>query len=267
MLRYVRLPDGVGEILALLQRGLAETLGDKLVGLYLRGSLAMGDFDPDTSDVDFLAITREPVAGEDFRRLVRMHRGIAATGTRYAHHLEGAYMDERAARIFDADNRRHPEILAGKDLLWSELRDNWVLERWVVRERGIALIGPPARSLIAPVSTDELGAAVRSEIARRVEDWASDEAEPPHWLRARFMQAFETETMCRALYTLRFGELCSKPAAVRWACEVLPPPWREFIAELQLVRADQTNDPAYIDPLRALVRWCADEGVAWAAET
>ena len=30
-------------------------LGSELIGFYLDGSLALGDFDPETSDVDFIA--------------------------------------------------------------------------------------------------------------------------------------------------------------------------------------------------------------------
>ena len=38
--------------------GVKETLGEQMVGLYLYGSLASGDFDPQTSDIDFLVVTR-----------------------------------------------------------------------------------------------------------------------------------------------------------------------------------------------------------------
>ena len=46
----------VDEILAAIVAGIQAALGDNLVGVYLRGSLATGDF-IDTSDVDFLVAT------------------------------------------------------------------------------------------------------------------------------------------------------------------------------------------------------------------
>jgi predicted nucleotidyltransferase len=32
-------------------------LRDRFIGLYLGGSLALGDFDPQRSDIDFVAVT------------------------------------------------------------------------------------------------------------------------------------------------------------------------------------------------------------------
>lgn len=46
----------VTEILNTLLASLQDSLGENLVGLYLRGSLALGDFIPETSDLDVLAI-------------------------------------------------------------------------------------------------------------------------------------------------------------------------------------------------------------------
>lgn len=61
-------PD-VQEIIETLVRQIKSVLADNLEGLYLKGSLALGDFNPETSDVDLLVIT-----GACFRR------GFHATG-------------------------------------------------------------------------------------------------------------------------------------------------------------------------------------------
>src|SRR3712207_6291017 len=42
-------------------------LGDNLVGVYLHGSLAMGCFNPQTSDLDVLVVTRERMASSQRR--------------------------------------------------------------------------------------------------------------------------------------------------------------------------------------------------------
>jgi hypothetical protein len=58
--------------------------------------------------------------------------------------------------------------------------------------------------------------------------WAGGD-EPPAWMDTRYYQAFEIETICRALYTLEFGELPTKPQAVSWALEALAEPWRILV--------------------------------------
>jgi hypothetical protein len=55
------LPNPVTEMLQTLLLGIQEAIGDELVGVYLRGSLALGDFYSVTSDLDFLAVTKRPI--------------------------------------------------------------------------------------------------------------------------------------------------------------------------------------------------------------
>ena len=63
--------EDVNEVLALLLARQRAILGEGLVGLYLYGSLATGDFDRESSDIDFVAAT----AGELARR-VSEARGV-----------------------------------------------------------------------------------------------------------------------------------------------------------------------------------------------
>ena len=44
-------------------------LNEELIGFYLDGSLALGDFDPATSDVDFIAAVARPLAPATFDAL------------------------------------------------------------------------------------------------------------------------------------------------------------------------------------------------------
>jgi predicted nucleotidyltransferase len=258
-----QVPDEVAEVVGALQEGLGRALGGELVGLYLRGSVAMGDFDPVTSDVDFLTVVETTVSAAMFGELRAVHSGLAELPNRYAHHLEGAYIDRKSVRRFEAGERKHPEILAGKELEWAELRDNWVLERWVVRERGIVLSGPDPATVIEPITVEDLRRAATSELARRVVHWAAQDSEIPGWLRARFMQAFEVETVCRALYTVRFGELCSKPVAVSWALGALPERWRQLVERSQGLRADHTEDATGVRDVKGFARWAAGKGAEW----
>ena len=48
----------INGILDELLSGVKTVLGSRLVGLYIHGSLASGEFNPQTSDIDFLVVTR-----------------------------------------------------------------------------------------------------------------------------------------------------------------------------------------------------------------
>ena len=64
----------------------------------------------------------------------------------------------------------------------------------------------------------------------------------PEWLRTREYQAFAILTMCRALFTLAYGAVVSKPAAAAWAQHALPPPWLDLIAKALVWRHDKRPD-------------------------
>jgi hypothetical protein len=249
-------------MLANLVEGVEATLRDNLVGVYLRGSLALGDFNPETSDIDFLAVTRQPLSAAEFDALAQMHARLAEMPNPFSDRLEGSYIDQTALKQFLPHERRHPTIGPDWPFCWGDHRDNWILERWIVREKGILVSRPTPmtpvcpKALISPISPEALKQAVRAELAARLRDWAGGAASPD-WLLPRYYQAFEIETMCRALYTLQHGALPSKPCAVAWALGVLPEPWRDLVSRSQQWRLDKTHDSRTITEVKGFVRWAA----------
>ena len=47
-----------------------DVLGEKLVGLYLHGSLAFGCFEWSRSDIDFIAVVREELSPEEKHAII-----------------------------------------------------------------------------------------------------------------------------------------------------------------------------------------------------
>jgi len=238
-----------------------EALRKNLLGFYLRGSLALGDFNPETSDVDVLVVTKRPVSKAQFAALNTLHKRVPAGENQYGVHYEVSYVDRASIKRFEPGERRHPTV--GSDWAFGrhEHRDNFVIERWMVRERGVALIGPGPKTLIDRISPDELRDAARNELQSRVDDWArewSDGENPAPWLGKRYYQAFEIETVCRALYTVETGELPTKPQAVAWALVTMPEPWHSLVQWSQVHRADKTPDAFSIPDIIRFVRWAAE---------
>lgn len=245
--------DAAGILEALLAN-LQEALGPSLVGLYLRGSLALGDFVPATSDLDVLGVTEAPVTPAEFATLADLHARLAARANPYARRLEIAYLDRASLGRYQP-GQRHPTLGQGEALAWSEHGQNWVLERWTVREHGVTLLGPDPRVLIDPIAPEALRAAVRV----RLQDWLdwADQPDDPDWQLPRSHKAYVVATMCRALYTLSHSALCTKAQAVSWALAAFPEPWRPTVERSQAWLNDHTLDPDLNPEVRRLVRWAA----------
>lgn len=251
------LPLDVTALLDALLAGIHNTLGPDLVGVYLRGSLALGDFIPATSDIDVLAVTEWPVTAAEFTALAATHADLAASPSPYATRLEIAYIDRAALKHF-APGQRHPTLGQGEALAWSEHRDNWVFERWTVRESGVTLFGPAPHTLIDPIGPEDLRLAARS----RLRDWAdwADQPDAPDFLLPCSHKAYVVETMCRALYTVACSKLASKSRAVAWAAATLPEPWPSLVERSQTWRTDRTLDPATVPDVLRFVHWALSDG-------
>lgn len=117
------------------------TLGNKLVGLYIFGSLVVGDFDYASSDIDLLAATSTDLDEEEVERLERMHKEIALQEKMWDDRLEVAYIFTEALRRYRSDYR-HPLISPGEPFHVTEASANWIINRYVLRKKCI----PPAQS-------------------------------------------------------------------------------------------------------------------------
>jgi hypothetical protein len=220
-----------GMLLAMLTQ-IQAVLGQQFIGFYLYGSLSLGDFDPSSSDIDFIIVTTEKLSEEVLAQVRDMHAAIASSGHPYAHRLKGSYIPREALRRYDPNNAHHPTIGTDWPFQIGQHDSNWVIEYSIVREHGIVVWGPPPHTLIDAISSQNLREAVCHQLRHVWQSRIDDRA----WLRPQNYQAFAILTLCRALYTLHHAIPVSKPQAAAWAQEVYPQ-WRPSIERALAWRA------------------------------
>lgn len=265
-------PDvDVNTLLRVLRDEVMRILGPTLVGMYLSGSLALGNLTAG-SDVDVVVATEAELSDTTFAALRTMHDRLSATGRRWADQLEMVYIPVAALRRHDPARATHPYLGRGpgEHLRVITLHTDWVVHRVVLRDRGIILAGPPPTTLIAPISVDELRAA-QVELMRFW--WApmAGVGAEADFLRQRGHQSLAVLTMCRMLYTLRTGEITSKSAAACWGQANLASCWWGLIERADAWRTDHAPDDSVLAPedeiraTQALIRQVAAECEAWAS--
>jgi predicted nucleotidyltransferase len=208
-------------------------LGGKLVGLYLYGSLAAGDFDRGSSDIDLLAVTSSDVEEGEFERLREMQDGFVGEHAEWDDRLEIAYLSAEALRTFRERASRAAVVSPGEPFHFRESEPHWLIDWRTAREKGVTLFGPPPSTFIGPVSREEFLRAVREQ-AERWRGWSEGETD-------RAGQAYAILTLCRALHAHETGEQASKPRAARWAQERLPR-WAPLIEDALAWRAAWRDD-------------------------
>ncbi len=250
-------PAEVSALIEALLDGVRDALGENFVGFYLSGSLALGGFDPETSDVDVLVVTGRPVSEAEFAALKALHESLPAEGNEFSLDYDVYYVDRETIRRF-AEGQRHVKVGTGEPFSWRQNRANWALERWIVRERGVTVSGPDPKTLIDPVSPADLRSAASAELRARLQHWA-DGTWPREELAHLGAQAFEIETVCRASFTVEFGEVSSKRTAVAWALASLPERWGELIEWSQAHTRDLARDESKIPDVLEFLRRAAEE--------
>jgi len=218
-------PD-VNEVLNLLLANVKEILGSQFVGMYLYGSLASGDFNPETSDIDFLVVTTDILSDGTISELEAMHKQAWATSLKRAGELEGSYVHKQLIRRHDPNGHPCPTVNEGKFFV-DQRGSDWIIQRHVIREYGVVIEGPDPKTLIDFVTSED----IRSSIMGVLHEWWFPMLDDPSWLRDHEAgyRSFAVITMCRVLHALEHGTITSKPKAVQWVREKLEEPWKTLI--------------------------------------
>jgi predicted nucleotidyltransferase len=212
-------PADVRKQIGRLTQGLEAALRQALVGIYLHGSLALGCFNRDLSDIDLLVVTRRRTTEDEQRQAVALL--LASSG-------EPSSVELSVLAEEDLEPWRYPTPY---DFHYAEpLRaffeaggvesggDDYDLPAHITVSRayGIALAGPPPHAVFPEVPWPDYADSLRRDL-----EWAI-EADP---LRA----IYKTLSPARIWATLSTGEIHSKESGAVWALERLPPELRPLV--------------------------------------
>jgi predicted nucleotidyltransferase len=219
------------EVLARFVGDITAELGDNLVGIYMVGSLAIGDFDLD-SDVDFLVIIQHELSEANTQHLPEIMTAIQETGSYPANHLEGSFIPLADVNDWGIVGKKDFYYFDnGSTELEKTTHDNQWHVRWVLRERGITLLGPVPQTFVQPVPAEEIANEMKTAMLRSLKDFGDEIDRPRSFWNSRFGQSFAVLTYCRMLQTLKTGTVHSKKAAAAWAKGVVEPRWVPLIEQ------------------------------------
>jgi len=221
-----------------------EILGDELAGVYLHGSLAMGCFNPDSSDIDVLVVARRALAAADRLRFARalldcsgqpcpvevsVLHGADLRPWRHPAPYEFHFGESWRQRFADA-------LSAGAaDLPLPEPRtdDDLAAHITVARARGIALAGPPPAEALPEVPHADYVDSIVGDF-----DWCREHAAESG--------VYAVLNACRVLAAARERLVLSKREGGEWALAVLPDALRFIVVRaLAIYRGDA--DDASLD--------------------
>jgi streptomycin 3"-adenylyltransferase len=208
----------------LLAGALRKALGETLVGVYLHGSIVLGGFNAELSDLDVVAVARRRTSIEEKHRLVELLADASGNPSPLEFHL-----------LAESDLRpwQHPTPFdfhysdVWRDALRADLAEALGRQRgadpdlaahvMVVRERGVALEGPPPAEVFPEVPWDDYVDSLLRDLG-----WARSMDKP--W------PVYCVLSPARIWATLATGEIQSKDSGAAWALDRIRPDLRPVLA-------------------------------------
>jgi hypothetical protein len=106
--------------------------------------------------------------------------------------------------------------------------NNWHV-RWILRERGITLIGQAPETILQPIPLDELFSEMKASMFQNKKAFEEAINQPLNYWNSQFGQSFAVLTCCRVLHTLHTGTVQSKKVGAKWAKQFVEPKWINLI--------------------------------------
>ena len=218
----------INTLLSQWVEGLKRLLGPEIVGLYLSGSLAYGDFVETRSDIDLQSVVRSPLTRDELRSIEDLHKRIEIRFPQWAERIECSYVPLELMHELTPPARPRPWWGFGTLYAEAPAGNEWIINHYLLSKHGIALVGPDFNELIPTIDIH----LVRQASARDLfQEWVpkiSDSA----WLANSHYQSYLVLNLCRILCTVIHGQPGSKRVAAEWA-KATYPPWKNLIAEAE----------------------------------
>ncbi|GAB6929479.1 DUF4111 domain-containing protein [Paenibacillus sp. JCM 10914] len=207
-----------------------EEFGSNLVGIYLHGSMAMGCFNPATSDIDLLLVIQDHLSKETAKRfgqrLLTFHDRLSNQGgIELSIVLEDSIENMQYPPLFEFhySNVHREKYRDDPDYICGGFGDHDLAAHYtVIYHRGVTLYGKPIHQVFKRAVDPSY---YRQAIIQDVASAASDIAELPLYF---------TLNLCRVLYYLRENIVSSKQEGGEWGLRVLPAPYHGIIRQALL---------------------------------
>jgi hypothetical protein len=213
---------------------------DLLQGFYIHGSIALGAFLPEWSDIDTVAVLKRPMNETEFETLSQLHRELIINYDKWL--LEVTYLlaedlgaESHLPRPNYHDGSLSMGIFEANDVSW-----------WLLKHKAIVVYG---EALDFPVDWDRLIAKMHANMNSY---WRGFSTEPQKiaWVFSDYGVQWVVLGTLRQYYTFCENEITSKVGAGEYGLQVFPQ-WQRIIQEALNIRLNQPR--SYKNRLRRAV--------------
>jgi streptomycin 3"-adenylyltransferase len=232
------------QILSLVD-GLAGLLAENIIGIYLHGSLAMGCFNPQRSDLDLLVVTHHTMDPGTKQRIAEML--LLASCAPNPIEISFLHYDELRPWQYPTPYDFHYSETWRETMQQALQSDAW--QHWnkdnhtdpdlaahitITNQRGICLLGTPINEVMPDVPKEDYRASILNDIQNALNGKMDD-------------PLYSILNVCRVCAFVRAGLVCSKQEGALWALKNVPLEIQPVIKHALEIYADE-DQPRIFDP-------------------
>lgn len=214
---------------------------------YVEGSIALGGFNAQFSDIDFVSLLARRPSGSEFAALGEIHRLIRKNYPRWK--MSGSYL--QADDLGSGNNKVEANSCCeGRLRLQGDFDWNWVTG-WILLNHGIAITGPESQNLPVRADWDMLIKRMRENLNSY---WAGFTKRPDPIGGLMFDLGIQWAVLgvLRQFYTFRENTITTKTKAGEYALTCLPARWHPLISDAIDIRARSKASAYRVSILRTM---------------
>ncbi|GGN59190.1 aminoglycoside adenylyltransferase domain-containing protein [Oceanobacillus indicireducens] len=213
-------PTEIKDFILQMKERIKEIIDDKFIGFYLHGSLAMGGFNPNRSDIDVLVVTDKPIRLVEKRNLARLFLGYSSSPypievsflskkqlmdwqhpCPFEFHFSDYWRERYETDLFQGTYQYINEVIQTDPDLAAHIT--------ITNYRGICIEGKPVDEVFPKVPLDDYLSSIMGDYLECLENIAED-------------PIYCSLNMLRVFWFLDEGVISSKKEAGDWGQKNLP---------------------------------------------
>lgn len=231
-----KIPTGIQDLLRDFIQQINSEKPDLIQGFYVYGSLALGAYDSQKSDVDFIALLTRRCTGDDLLTLKNAHTYLSQ---KYPNtQLDGSYLQACDIGKLNDDLGPYP-YFDGAFHKFGHYDVN-LITWWTLKHHGICVYGDGFHSDTITVDWQILIEAMHDNLNSYWQDWASN----PEKHQLLFLDgAIEWVVLgiLRQYYSFKESSITSKIGAGEYALTHLAEEWHRLIKDALHIRQKQSS--------------------------
>ncbi len=254
------------DILEIFKNALRQEIDENVIGIYIVGSYALGDFNDNLSDIDFVVILRRQLSTTEMKALAMVHSTIEKRTLQP--NLNGIYIlesdigkERTAIEMITFFHEGSLKRVSNPNAFYEINPITWA----ELKLYGITLYGPDCKDLSIKVDWHAIHQYLYQNINTYWVSWLKGSKNPLHpyfyiTLFRRSENAWCVSGVARQLFTLRENSVSSKRKACQYLLEDAPEKFKPILKDTIAFRTGKSSRNSWLQKreMQDFLEFCID---------